>query len=203
MVWAFWIIIPAAVLLALIAIYTPKGFKLYEQARKYPGLLRAAEEAEQRVTDLERLNATLSKSAESRYVAGLREGRDEVIGAVMAATSLAELDLTALAIRDGAVYVVASIVSGDVPAVGSRFSVEVKATGEKKAIVVVESWDRERGHLWLRGIPSERNKGFLDSLAALADAGHEVPRGLVLEVPRVRIDETDAANDVGGRVEAD
>jgi hypothetical protein len=121
--WAFWIIVPMAAIIALGIMYVPTAFRLFEQAQKYPGLLRVVTRLTEEKEELERRLALEARQAQSRYTDGLRGGRAEVVGAANAALSNAQLRIEALSLRDGDVYFAASHESGDIPVVGSRFSV--------------------------------------------------------------------------------
>jgi hypothetical protein len=193
---AFWLIIPSATLIAFASAYFRRVLSLYEKVRKYDPLLKVVEQLSQTKEDLEKQLAIANQEVAARYQDGLQEGWAQIVGPLRAAFSNAQLQIKSVSVRDGRIYLAASRVDGDVPPRGSRFLVQVSATGEPKGIAVVESWDKGRGIVWLRSLPTAEASAFWERMAAHAGDG-SAPSGLSLDVPKIPDDDIIFGLDAG------
>ncbi len=167
LLWAFWLVVPVALLVAAGRVIYPKVFSLVVAVRQYPGLLKLVGSLTAEKEDLERKLTIAQSEASDRYGVGLSEGRAEVTGVVLAALAQAELTIVALKYEDGSVLLAASLSSG---------------TGELKGNAIVKSLDKEWSLIWLAGLADPSSRPFWSKLAELAIRGSGPPEGLELGV---------------------
>lgn len=171
---AFWIVVPASVLLALVWATAPRGVEYATRIRNYPKLLRTAGAAEK---SLERLEAELAEARSAmgeKYSRGYWDAVGRMQGTLLAHESGATVRLDAVTVSDG-LTVIGKIESGAVPEVGARFGVEAVATEEIKGVVeVVEHTDNNK---LLMRLVSATMKDFWESLASRAVLDPAFPAG--------------------------
>ncbi len=175
----FWLLLPVAVLFALARAYGSDLAEMVTRVRNYHRLLETTAAAQREVRDLHKEVAELRAGLDTRYTEGIAEGEAAVVGAILAANSQAELHLRALSAVADTVILAAEVTAGQVPVAGARFVLEVEVTGERKGVVQVIDYNRERGIVSLRCIlPSHAE--FWSRLADSALDNPNPPSGLVL-----------------------
>lgn len=140
--WAFWIIVPVAVVVALTRATAPRILDWLTRIRNYDKVLKAAAASEASVRRLQgELEMAAGKSTQS-FRAGVQEGRAQAIGIFFALTSAAEIVPEAVSMEND-LQIHGRLTSGQLPEVGTRLALEVAMTGEVKGIVEVIQADSE------------------------------------------------------------
>jgi hypothetical protein len=134
LVWAFWLTVPAAVLIAILLTYGRRLFEWANRVKNYPVLVKEAADERVRAERVETQLARLTKDVANAYGAGLEEGARRVYGGIRA-MSCQQLDVVAAVAHNGTLAIIATGVN-NLPMVGARY--EVVSTTMKTPFGVVE-----------------------------------------------------------------
>jgi len=175
--WAFWLVVIAATLVAVITGFGERALDLLVRIRNYPRLLRRVAELEEQVDAVIAEESRVTRAANGIWRAGWDEGQAAAFG-VVAATLAEPPVLVSIANWSGELALVGSI-NGSCPAVGARYVVQVELSGETKGHVKVAEVNEEKMTAFLTCVKLTVPK-FWTHLAERVAYESSIPDGLIL-----------------------
>lgn len=136
----WWVILVGIGVVAVYGALRPIGRNLLEagnRIRNYPGLLSRVAAGQDREANLEQRVTELEAQCRSDRSAGIVEGRERVVGAILSRRAGAVPELAAVTLAGESVILVGSIPKGVTVYIGTRFSLVIRGSGETKGHVQV------------------------------------------------------------------
>jgi hypothetical protein len=192
-----WVIFPIAGAAVLFALARPT-WDTYKKLRHYPTLVERMKSAEGERSEYVTEAANLREHAERQLQAGRQEGRNEVLGAILA-TGASPPEIIAMSMEGEQVVLIASH-DPDAPLKkGARFEVQLIATQEVKGVVEVDEVNADAGVVRLLCV--RRSVGpFWDAMERRAVEEATLPDGYTLVPTRYSVPPT---NQIAARMDLD
>ncbi len=134
----FWFTVAVAAVVAAIPTGKPlldKAFDLRAKVRSYPGLVARVATLEAELERAKKMSEALEDQTRNRYQDGILEGRKQFLGIFFSGQVKTVPKIIAISLRDAGLILVAKSSNGATLTRGTRFNVEVEATGEVKGAV--------------------------------------------------------------------
>jgi hypothetical protein len=176
-----WVIFVVAGVAAILASVRP-GLDAVARLRRYPGVVVDLAKARE---DLGRVREELAleqTQAENRFEAGVKEGHARVIGAILAAQVSPLPELVAVGVSAEKLVLTGRMQKGSPVRVGTRFEVQVEATGDSKGVVEVVVVDADGELVHMECVQPEVQE-FWRALERRAIEDPTPPRGIRLAPP--------------------
>jgi len=184
--WAFWLSLGLSVVIALAWAVGPNFLVWAERIRDYPALLQRAGQLQSDNDELIRTRTTLEAAASDQHLAGVVEGRAQVLGAIKASAGKDLPKLVATESTSGLVYLLADV-SGPVP-LGARYQLESVASGVSRGVVEVTEYDEDKKRVILVCVAPDPPR-YWEQLAEKAETDPGPPTGMRLNWNKVTDDD--------------
>lgn len=185
LVWLFWFIVLLSALGAASRALGPRALQAFRQWRDYPSKVREIEELRGEVESLKSDQLSVGRDSSRAREEGVLEGRAQVIGAVLAASTVPP-SVVAIAPHEGEVALVGTVVAGSLP-IGARYMVTVSATGTRRGVVRVAAFDATRDVYFLTCV-DPTTPAFWSALRDRLDVDTSPPNGIQLDPFVIRSD---------------
>jgi hypothetical protein len=187
LIWVFWAVVGLSAVVAGVTVVGPALLTLATRIRDYPRLLKTAAVSKVETESLRTQVRGLKSDIATRWEEGVAEGRQQVIGGILATRSDDPPELTGIDVAsDGTLVLVAKLTGSSAP-VGARYRVEVRSTGANRGVVEVIGVDNGRGKMTLACMHSAV-QAFWDHLADRASFDSSPPSDVELVPEMVEID---------------
>lgn len=178
LVWSFWAVVAASVLVAGSIVFVPKLLDWANRAKKYESLLRSVAVAKDENANLKQELREAQAKIESRWSDGREEGIRRVIGCLMAQSAEVPT-LTGIGIEEGEAVVLFARWTPRCAPIGARYALLAKATGVTRGEVEVRDIDASRAVMTLVCVEATIAR-FWEALADDAEVHDAAPHDVYL-----------------------
>lgn len=178
LVTIFWVVVAGGATIAAIWVFIPRSIEYITRIRNYEVLLHRVATLEGEKQQLTSQLESVEASADLQHEEGVREGRRQFLGALLASTG-GDLTILGLAAREDSVLVVATTNAEIPPQNGARYYVESGLLGDIMGVVEVQVFDKSRDVIILTCVEPRRPE-FWKRLSETATLDPSAPPGVIL-----------------------
>jgi len=174
----YWIVIVGGAAIAAVSVFAPRSVEYITRIRNYEVLLQRVATLENEKAQLVTQRNSLEKGADNQREEGVREGRRQFLGALLASNG-GQLTIVGLAAREEGVLLVAKAENEIPPSNGARYYVESGLLGDVMGVAEVRAYEKSREVIVL-GCVEPRRPDFWKRLLETATFDASAPPGIIL-----------------------